>query len=57
MYAIGGNESAAEVSGVNTRLSKIYIYVIAGVMCSRFIAVARATYSFDDFVLSHSSKY
>lgn len=32
MYAIGGNESAAEVSGVNTRLSKIYIYVIAGVM-------------------------
>ena len=32
MYAIGGNESAAEVSGVNTRLSKICIYVIAGVM-------------------------
>lgn len=32
MYAIGGNEAAAEVSGVNTRLSKILVYTIAGVM-------------------------
>lgn len=32
MYAIGGNESAAEVSGVNTRRSKILIYVTAGMM-------------------------
>lgn len=32
MYAIGGNENAAEVSGVNTCKSKILIYVIAGVM-------------------------
>lgn len=32
MYAIGGNESAAEVSGVNTRMSKILIYTIAGIM-------------------------
>lgn len=32
MYAIGGNENAAEVSGVNTRKSKIIIYIIAGVM-------------------------
>lgn len=32
MYAIGGNENAAEVSGVNTRMSKILIYAIAGIM-------------------------
>jgi len=32
MYAIGGNENAAEVSGVNTRKSKVLIYIIAGVM-------------------------
>lgn len=30
MYAIGGNESAAEVSGINTILTKIIIYVMAG---------------------------
>ena len=32
MYAIGGNENAAEVSGVNTARTKILIYVTAGVM-------------------------
>ncbi len=32
MYAIGGNESAAEVSGVNTVKSKIIIYMTAGLM-------------------------
>ncbi len=32
MYAIGGNENAAEVSGVNTKKSKILIYTIAGFM-------------------------
>ncbi|MBR2577491.1 MAG: beta-methylgalactoside transporter [Erysipelotrichaceae bacterium] len=32
MYAIGGNEVAAEVSGVNTRRTTISIYLIAGVM-------------------------
>ena len=32
MYAIGGNESAAEVSGVNTVRSKMIIYTLAGVM-------------------------
>ena len=32
MYAIGGNENAAEVSGVNTVRSKILIYTVAGVM-------------------------
>ena len=32
MYAIGGNESAAEVSGVNVRKSLTTIYVIAGMM-------------------------
>ncbi len=32
MYAIGGNENAAEVSGVNTKKSKILIYALAGFM-------------------------
>ena len=32
MYAIGGNEIAAEVSGVNTHKSKILIYALAGVL-------------------------
>lgn len=32
MYAIGGNENAAEVSGVNTAKTKILIYATAGVL-------------------------
>lgn len=32
MYAIGGNEHAAEVSGVNVRFSKIKIFLLAGVL-------------------------
>ena len=32
MYAIGGNEVAAEVSGVNTVKTTIWIYITAGVM-------------------------
>lgn len=32
MYAIGGNENAAEVSGVNVRVRKTLIYMTAGVM-------------------------
>ena len=32
MYAIGGNEHAAEVSGVNVNLAKIKIYSLAGLM-------------------------
>lgn len=32
MYAIGGNEVAAEVSGVNTQKSKILIYTLAGLL-------------------------
>lgn len=32
MYAIGGNESAAEVSGVHVTRSKVKIYTLAGVM-------------------------
>ena len=32
MYAIGGNETAAEVSGVNTTATLIRIYVTAGIM-------------------------
>ncbi len=32
MYAIGGNETAAEVSGVNTKKTTLTIYMMAGVM-------------------------
>ncbi len=32
MYAIGGNEVAAEVSGVNTRAALLRIYMTAGIM-------------------------
>lgn len=32
MYAIGGNEDAAEVSGVNVALSKIKIFALAGAL-------------------------
>jgi len=32
MYAIGGNETAAEVSGINTKNSKLKIYGLAGAM-------------------------
>lgn len=32
MYAIGGNESAAEVSGVNVQARKTLIYMTAGIM-------------------------
>ncbi|MDN6194879.1 MAG: beta-methylgalactoside transporter [Atopostipes suicloacalis] len=34
MYAIGGNEEAAEVSGVNVAMSKIRIFILAGVLYS-----------------------
>ncbi len=32
MYAIGGNENAAEVSGINTSKTKILIYMTAGLL-------------------------
>lgn len=32
MYAIGGNENAAEVSGVNVRRSKVKIFAVAGLL-------------------------
>ena len=32
MYAIGGNEAAAEVSGINTNFMKLKIYALAGFM-------------------------
>ena len=32
MYAIGGNENAAEVSGINTVMTKIVIYVVAAAL-------------------------
>ena len=32
MYAIGGNENAAEVAGINVTKSKIKIYMLAGIL-------------------------
>ena len=32
MYAIGGNENSAEVSGINTNRTKIIIYILASVL-------------------------
>ena len=32
MYAIGGNEAAAEVAGVNVNATKIRIYILASCM-------------------------
>ena len=32
MYAIGGNESAAEVSGINTKATKLIIFATAGLL-------------------------
>ena len=44
IYAIGGNELAAEVSGVNTKLTKIAIYTVAGLLygIAGFLIGARA---------------
>ena len=44
IYAIGGNENAAEVSGVNTKLTKIVIYTVAGLLygIAGFLIGARA---------------
>lgn len=32
MYAIGGNENSAEVSGINTTATKLFIYMTAGLL-------------------------
>ena len=44
MYAIGGNENAAEVNGINTKRTKIIIFAIAGVLygIAGFLLGARA---------------
>ena len=44
MYAIGGNENAAEVSGVNVNKMKLKIFTLAGVMygIAGFLLAARA---------------
>lgn len=44
MYAIGGNEVAAEVSGVNVKRSKIKIYAFAGLLygAAGFLLAAKA---------------
>lgn len=44
MYAIGGNENAAEVSGVNVSRTKILIYMAAGILygLAGFILAARS---------------
>ena len=44
MYAIGGNENAAEVSGVNVKKKLMHIYMIAGMM-----------YAFAGFLLTGKS--
>lgn len=44
MYAIGGNESAAEVAGVNVNKMKLKIYALAGIMygIAGFILAAKS---------------
>ncbi len=44
MYAIGGNETAAEVSGINTTKSKILIYMLAAILYGLmgFLSAAKA---------------
>jgi len=34
LYAIGGNEEAARLSGISVRLAKFYAYAFSGVMCA-----------------------
>lgn len=34
IYAIGGNEEATALSGINTRLVKFFTYVVSGILCS-----------------------
>ena len=47
MYAIGGNEQAAEVSGVNVKLTKVKIYALAGLLygLAGFLLTAKSTSS------------
>ncbi len=44
MYAIGGNETAAEVAGINTTKSKILIYMLAAILYGLmgFLSAAKA---------------
>ena len=44
MYAIGGNEVAAEVAGINTNKSKILIYMLAAILYGvmGFLSAAKA---------------
>lgn len=34
VYALGSNEEAARLSGVNTNLNKIYVYILSGVLAA-----------------------
>ncbi|HZJ86598.1 MAG TPA: beta-methylgalactoside transporter [Erysipelothrix sp.] len=45
MYAIGGNENAAEVSGVNVKFAKVKIYAMAGLLygIAGFLLTAKST--------------
>ncbi|NLW15940.1 MAG: beta-methylgalactoside transporter [Erysipelothrix sp.] len=47
MYAIGGNEQAAEVSGVNVKFAKVKIYALAGLLygLAGFLLTAKSTSS------------
>ena len=44
MYAIGGNETAAEVAGINTSSMKIKIYMLAAILygLTGFLMVAKS---------------
>jgi len=45
IYAVGGNEKSATVSGINTKLIKFSVYIISGVLCALggLILTARTT--------------
>ena len=42
VYAYGGNPDAAELAGINTRLTILKIYVLMGVLCALAAAIAAA---------------
>jgi D-xylose transport system permease protein len=46
IYAAGGNPDAAELSGINTRLLTVKIFVMMGILCALSAVVASARLSF-----------
>lgn len=45
IYAVGGNEHAALVSGINVKFVKIFVYAISGIMCGIAAVVLSARVS------------